>query len=208
MDTAIKKTLHASEQEREDIKIKREEWKKELMKLSIDRLVFIDESGAKTNMSRLRGRSLKGSRVFSSVPHGHWCTTTMISSIRITGETASMHIEGATDSIAFREYIRRVLLPSLSKGDIVVMDNLRVHYDKTAIRLIEQTGAVVKFLPPYSPDFNPIEKMWSKIKQILRSMSARTQDELSLAISEAFKSITPDDAKGWFFSCGYTASDS
>ena len=108
-------------------------------------------------MTRLRGRSLKGSRLFSSAPHGHWCTTTMISSIRLDGRRAAMEVEGATDSRVFREYVRCVLAPSLEPGDIVIMDNLRVHYDPEALQLIRDQKASVKFLPPYSPDFNPIE---------------------------------------------------
>ena len=206
--TAIKKTLHASEQEREDIRLRREQWMRDLPELDAARLVFIDESGAKTNMTRLRGRSRNGSRLFSFAPHGHWCTTTMISSIRLNGQTAAMEVEGPSDGSVFREYARAVLAPSLSFGDIVVMDNLRTHYDPEALRLIEACGATVKFLPPYSPDFNPIEKMWSKIKNLLRGLAARTQDELSATITQAFNAVTPEDAQGWFLSCGITVSQS
>jgi len=184
--TGIKKTLHAAEQNREDIKRLREQWLEELPSLDPHRLVFIDESGAKTNMTRLRGRALHGSRLFACAPHGHWCTTTMISAIRLNGQTAALEVEGPSDGSVFREYVRSVLVPSLHSGDIVVMDNLRTHYDAEALRLIEVCGAIVKFLPPYSPDFNPIEKMWSKIKTRLRSLAARTQEELSVAISRAF----------------------
>ena len=187
------------------MKLKREQWRLELAGLDPDHLVFIDESAAKTNMTRLRGRAKGGHRLFSSAPCGHWCTTTMISSIRLNGETAAMEIDSATDGTIFREYVRQVLAPTLQPKDIVILDNLRAHYDKTAIALIEATGATVKFLPPYSPDFNPIEKMWSKVKEKLRGFSARTQDELSVAISTALSSVTPMDAKGWFSSCGITA---
>lgn len=204
-DTGIKKTLHADEQEREDVRLRREQWMRELPLLDPAKLVFIDESGAKTNMTRLRGRALHGSRLFAFAPHGHWCTTTMISAIRLNGKTATMEVEGSSDGPVFREYIRAVLAPSLSSGDIVVMDNLRTHYDPEALRLIEACGASVKFLPPYSPDFNPIEKMWSKIKNLLRGLAARTQDELSAAITQAFNAITPEDAQGWFSSCYITA---
>ncbi len=116
-----------------------------------------------------------------------------------------MEIGGATDSVVFREYVRHMLAPTLSRGDIVVMDNLRAHYDTEAIALIETQGAAVKFLPPYSPDFNPIEKMWSKIKTRLRGLAARTQQELSKAISQAFSTVTGQDAHGWFSSCYITA---
>ncbi|MDA3799698.1 MAG: IS630 family transposase [Kiritimatiellae bacterium] len=169
MGLTIKKTLHAEEQECDDVKKKRQEWLEQLLELRPDKLVFIDESSAKTNMTRLRGRTKGGSRLFAYALHGHWCTTTMISSIRINGETAAMELEGPLDGEAFREYVQKILLPTLLDGDIVVLDNLRVHYDKTAISMIEDKGASVKFLPPYSPDFNSIEKMWSKIKEMLRT---------------------------------------
>ena len=146
------------------------QWLEILPSLDPSHLVFIDESGAKTNMTRLRGRAFKGQRLVAHAPHGHWCTTTMISSIRLNGSTAAMEIEGATDSAVFREYVRHVLVPTLSPKDIVVMDNLRAHYDSEAISLIESIGACVRFLPPYSPDYNPIEKMWSKIKNLLRGI--------------------------------------
>lgn len=204
----IKKTLHASEQEREEVKLRREQWLEDLPFLDPSHLVFIDESCAKTNMTRLRGRSRNGSRLFSSAPHGHWCTTTMISSIRLDGTTAAMEIGCATDSAVFREYVRHVLAPTLSPKDIVVMDNLRAHYDAEAILLIENKGATVKFLPPYSPDFNPIEKMWSKIKTLLRGFAARTQHELSEAITQAFAAVQAEDAMGWFSSCYIAVSQS
>jgi transposase len=188
------------------VKLKREQWMLLLPSLDPDQLVFLDESGVKTNMTRLRGRAKQGLRLFAHAPHGHWYTTTLISSIRINGETAAMELDGATDSLAFRAYVDRVLVPSLHEGDVVVMDNLRAHYDDEAIERIEQIGAHVLFLPPYSPDFNPIEKMWSKIKSILRKLEARSQQELSAAITTAFKSVTPSDAMGWFLSCYITAS--
>ncbi|MFA5690008.1 MAG: IS630 family transposase [Kiritimatiellales bacterium] len=186
----------------------REQWLAELPHLAPDRLVFIDESGAKTNMTRLRGRARYGLRLLAHAPHGHGCTTTMISSIRLNGQTAAMEVEGSSDGAVFREYIRAVLAPTLQPGDIIVMDHLRTHYDPEALRLIEACGATIKFLPPYSPDFNPIEKMWSKIKTLLRRLGARTQDELSAAISRAFAQVTPQDAAGWFSSCHITASQS
>jgi transposase len=168
--------------------------------------VFIDESGAKTNMTRQRGRAREGHRLFAKAPHGHWGTTTMISSVRLDGTTAAMEIVGAADAEVFREYVRRILAPTLSPGDIVVMDNLRTHYDAAAIAMVEARGASVKFLPPYSPDYNPIEKMWSKIKTLLRGLAARTQQELSAAITQAFEAVTPENVRGWFLSCYITSS--
>ena len=128
----------------------------------------------------------------------------MISSIRRDGSTAAMTIEGATTSEVFRAYIEHILVPTLRPGDIVVLDNLSPHKDKSALALIEQAGAEVRFLPPYSPDFNPIEKMWSKIKTLLRSAKARTEEALLSAIGAALARVTAQDAEGWFASCGYT----
>ena len=117
-----------------------------------------------------------------------------------------MAVNGATDKDIFYEYVRCVLVPSLRVGDIVVLDNLSAHKDKRTQDLIEQAGAELRFLPPYSPDLNPIEKMWSKVKAFLRATKARTEEELYQAIREALETVTPKDAEGWFRSCGYTAS--
>jgi transposase len=166
--------------------------------------VFIDEAGAKTNMTRLRGRSPQGQRVHDEAPSGHWSTTTMISSIRRDGSTACMTVDGATTGEVFRAYVEHILVPTLRRGDIVVLDNLSSHKDKPAIALIEQAGAEVRFLPPYSPDFNPIEKMWSKVKALLRSAKARTEETLLAAIGAALTEVTAQNAEGWFASCGYS----
>jgi transposase len=171
---------------------------------AVNRLVFLDESGAKTNMTRLRGRAARGQRVHDHAPHGHWCTTTMISSIRLDGSTACMAIEGPTTSEVFAVYVGEVLVPSLSAGDLVILDNLSSHKSAEALALIEGAGAKVLFLPAYSPDLNPIEKMWSKVKEFLRACKARSQEALLAAIASALQRVTAQDAKGWFASCGYT----
>ena len=155
-------------------------------------------------MTRLRGRSPKGKRLVCHAPHGHWRTTTMISSMRLDGSTACMTTEGATNTEVFLAYVREVLVPSLRAGDIVVMDNLRAHKNDRVLALIEQAGAEVRFLPAYSPDLNPIEMMWSKVKAILRKSQARNHPDLLAAIASALASVTPDDALGWFISCGYS----
>ena len=155
--------------------------------------MFIDESAAKTNMTRLYGRA----------PAGHWRTTSMISSIRLDGTTACMAIEGAADGDVFQAYIREILLPTLRAGDVVIMDNLRVHKTAGTAALIESAGAEVRFLPPYSPDPDPIEKMWSKVKTLLRKAAARTHEKLLEAIAAALDAVTPEDAGNWFVSCGY-----
>ncbi len=172
--------------------------------LDIARLVFIDEAGAKTNMTRLYGRSIKGERAYDHAPHGHWCTTTMISSIRFNGETTCMAVDAATSGEVFRVYVEHILIPTLREGDIVVLDNLSAHKDKLALQLIEDIGAKVRFLPPYSPDLNPIEKMWSKVKQLLRGAKARSHESLLDAIGVALGCVSEADALGWFASCGYS----
>lgn len=128
----------------------------------------------------------------------------MIGSVRLDGTTACMTIEEATDTDIFRAYVQHVLIPTLRPGDVVILDNLSPHKNSETIRLIEQAGASVRFLPAYSPDLNPIEKMWSKVKEALRSAKARTQAALDEAIARAMASVTPADARGWFVSCGYS----
>lgn len=155
-------------------------------------------------MTRLRGRATRGQRVHASSPNGHWQTTTMISSIRLDGTTASMTIEGATDTEVFRAYIRQILCPTLRPGEVVIMDNLSPHKSDRTLSLIKAKGAVVRFLPAYSPDLNPIEPMWSKVKASLRKAEARTPTALISAIGAALKSITRQDAMNWFAHCGYS----
>jgi transposase len=202
----LKKTLSASEQKRPDIARRRNQWRAGPLGLDGRGLVFVDESSAKTNMTRLRGRALRGRRVISYAPHGHWSTTTMIGSIRLDGATSCLAIDGATSSEVWREYVRQVLCPTLRRGDIVIVDNLAAHKDLQGQRLIEDCGAQLMFLPPYSPDLNPIENMWSKIKAHLRKAEARSYERLIEAIGQAFAAITAKDAQGYFFSCGYTTS--
>jgi transposase len=157
-------------------------------------------------MTRLYGRAHGGQRCKDACPHGHWETTTMLSSVKLDGSTECVVFDGAVDKSIFCEYIDKILSPSLQKGDVVIMDNLSSHKNNKVLEIIEGKGARVLFLPPYSPDFNPIEKMWSKIKQILRSLKARSQEELISAIAQALDSVTTSDAKGWFESCGYSIS--
>ena len=173
--------------------------------MELEKLVFIDESGAKTNMTRLYGRAKNGSRAVDFAPGGHWNTTTMISSVRLDGSTVPMVVNGATNKEVFMVYVEKFLLPSLSKGDVVILDNLSAHKGKEIRELIESVGAELWYLPPYSPDLNPIENMWSKVKAILRKLKARTEEELILAIAKALERVTPQDVMGWFKSCGYGA---
>lgn len=198
-----KKSLRAAEQDRPDVKAQRQAWREKSAGLDLYRLVFLDESGAKTNMTRLYGRSFDGERLVDAAPQGHWCTTTILSAMRVDGSTAPMVIEGPTDAEVFEAYVGQVLTRSLRPGDIVVMDNLAPHKRPSVIAAIEAAGAEVWFLPPYSPDFNPIEKMWSKIKAFLRKAKARTWEALLAAIKAALEEVSDSDARNWFQSCGY-----
>jgi transposase len=151
----------------------------------------------------LRGRAQRGQRVHGCAPHGHWNSTTVLGAMRRDGSTACMTIEGATDTEVFRAYVKEVLCPTLRPGDLVVMDNLAGHKSQPTLDLIRQRGAEVLFLPAYSPDLNPIEQMWSKVKNTLRGMEARTPESLLAAIGQALAGITPQDALNWFAHCGY-----
>jgi transposase len=185
------------------VKAQRQAWWRRLADVDLSRLVFLDESGAKTDLTRLYGRSFDGQRVVDRTPHGHWCTTTILSSVRLEGSRASMVVEAPTDTDVFSVYVQQVLLPQLRRGDIVVMDNLPPHKVAAVTELLEAAGVEVWYLPPYSPDFNPIEKMWSKIKAFLRKVEARTKEALWDAIGSALATVTVSDVLGWFTSCGY-----
>ena len=147
---------------------------------------------------------MRGKRVQAQSPHGHWQTTTMLCAMRMDGSTACMAVEGATDTEVFRAYVERVLCPTVRAGDMVVMDNLSPHKNEGTLSLLQRAGAQILFLPAYSPDLNPIENMWSKVKSHLRSAEARTESDLLQAISSALKTITRQDATNWFAHCGYS----
>jgi transposase len=168
--------------------------------------VFLDESGAQTSMTRTRGRAPRGQRVVAKVPGGHWKIVTIIGAVRISGPFAAATIVGATDSDVFRTYVREVLTPHLRPGDVVVMDNLSPHKAAGVRDAIEAVGATLRYLPPYSPDFNPIENMWSKVKGKLRSAGARSVDALHDAIGQAIATVTRTDCRGFFRGCGYLAT--
>lgn len=180
----------------------REAWEERVKNISPERLLFIDETGAKTNMTRRHGRARRGMRAVDSAPHGHWSTTTLIGAIGIDGAKAPMVVDGATDTDVFMAYVEHVLVPALRPGMVVVMDNLAPHKSPGVAAMIHEAGAELWFLPPYSPDLNPIEKMWSKVKAMLRAAKARTTDELFDAIGTALNKVTASDAKGWFKHCG------
>jgi transposase len=154
-------------------------------------------------MTRLFGRALYGLRCNDSAPIGHWNTATMLSSIRLDASTEALVIDGSVNKDVFIAYIEQGLAPTLRPGDIVIMDNLSAHKNESVRKSIESRGATLKYLPPYSPDLNPIEKMWSKVKQLLRSVKARDYEELIKAVGDALDRVNSDDAAGWFQSCGY-----
>lgn len=170
-----------------------------------DKLVFVDERGARTNMTRLYGWGPVGERVADPVPHGRWKTCTMLAAVRLTGPLAAVTIDAAVNACAFLVWTREVLVPCLSPGDVVVMDNLPAHKAPGVAEAIEAAGATLRYLPPYSPDYNPIENMWSKVKKRLRAAAARIFNTLGNAIDLALAAVTPEDCRGYFDHCGYLA---
>ncbi|MEW6405633.1 MAG: IS630 family transposase [Chloroflexota bacterium] len=195
---AKKKSLRPSEQRRKDVAAERRAWRAWLPTVDMRRLVFLDETGAKTNMTRGYARSRKGRRAVDCAPHGHWGTTTLTAAVTWNSAIAPMVLDGSMDGVAFEAYVEQVLIPALPPGSIVVMDNLSAHKSPTVARLLRDAGAEVRYLPPYSPDFNPIEKMWSKIKSILRSLKPRTQEALYDAVAAALREVSPTDIQGYF----------
>jgi len=154
-------------------------------------------------MARLRGRAPRGERLRSPIPHGHWRTTTFVAGLRLTGIDAPMVIDGSINGESFLAYVRQVLVPTLSHGDIVIMDNLGSHKSAAVREAIETAGAELRFLPPYSPDFNPIENAFSKLKALLRKAAARTRDALWDAVAAALDAFTPDECANYFAAAGY-----
>ena len=167
--------------------------------------MFIDETGANTKMARRHGRAPRGQRLRVSVPHGHWMTTTFVGALRLTGMTAPMVIDGPMTGEWFEAYVAQVLVPTLSPGVIVILDNLPAHKGQAARRAIEEAGASLRFLPPYSPDFNPIENAFSKLKTLSRKVAARTVDDLWNAIGQAIDTFTPSECQNYFAAAGYDA---
>jgi transposase len=166
-------------------------------------LVFVDESGANTKMTRLQGRALGGQRLLARIPHGHYQTSTLISGLRLGGPCAPWLFGGSMNGEMFLAWVRQGLAPTLRAGDVVILDNLATHKIRGVRDALAAVGARLLYLPPYSPDFNPIEPMWSKIKQILRSHAPRTENELLQAANTAFNSISTADCKGFFSSAQY-----
>lgn len=198
-----KKTRHAKERDTPEIQEKREAFCQKLAKVDPDHLVFVDEAGANTAMSREYGRAPIGERVQAAVP-GAWKNVTLISGLRSSAVVAPLAFAGATDQAAFETYVEKVLVPELREGDVVVWDNLSSHKSAAAKAAVEAVGARVEPLPAYSPDLTPIEEMFSKVKQGLRSLAARTVDSVIVAMGQVLNQVTQHDIHGWFHDrCGY-----
>ena len=182
---------------------KRDRWHEQLANEPVTALVFVDESGATTKLTRLRARAPEGQRAVGRIPHGHYQTTTLVAGIGLQGPRAPWLFEGAMDGEMFLAWVVQGLAPTLQKGDVVIMDNLATHKVQGVCEAIEAVGARLLYLPPYSPDYNPIENMWSKIKQILRSLVPRTTAELIAAAKIAFEAISLSDCQGFFLNAKY-----
>jgi transposase len=174
-----------------------------MKKIVQSRLRFLDEAGATTILTRLYARALGGARTTEAVPRNYGQSTSMIATLGVDGVEAPMLIEGSVDTLVFNAYCEQVLQPTLKTGDIIVLDNLGAHRASRIEEITASCGAQVLWLPPYSPDFSPIELMWSKVKAYLKKVKARTQTELEKAIAEALETITLSDCRNWFRHCGY-----
>lgn len=182
---------------------RRQAWFDRQPDLDPQKLVFIDETWASTNMARKNGRAPRGARLRASIPHGHWKTTTFVAGLRLTGLTAPMVLDGPINSVWFQAYVDQVLAPTLAPGDIVVMDNLGSHKGDGVRKAIEAAGATLLYLPPYSPDFNPIEKAFSKLKALLRKAAERNVDALWNRIGALLDEFTPSECANFFAAAGY-----
>jgi putative transposase len=198
-----KKILIAAEQDRPDVARRRQQWKTHQKRIDPSRLVFIDETWTKTNMAPLRGWARRGDRLLAKVPHGHWKTMTFLAALRHDCVTAPWLIDGPINGERFRLYIEKVLVPALHPGDIVVMDNLGSHKGKAVRRAIRAAGAKLILLPKYSPDLNPIEQLFAKLKHLLRKAAKRTADTVCTAIGNILDSVTPAECSNYFANAGY-----
>ena len=195
---AQKKSLHAQERDTEENRRRRTEFLETIRAIPLEHLIYLDESGVTTQMTRLYARSRDGARIHEAAPQGHWKMLTILGAMSSRGMIAAMTIEEATDADIFLAYLDHCLCPQLRPGDVVVMDNLSAHKVDGVRERIEAVGAELLYLPPYSPDLNPIEKAWSKLKQLLRSAQARTREALEQAITELLPQLTQHNAEAWF----------
>jgi transposase len=194
-----KKTLVAIERKEEE----RQAWREQTKDLDPEQMVFIDETASHTAMTRMYSRAPKGKRAHGFVPRNKGKNTTILASLSLSGMGESVILEEAANGEMFTLYIEQILMPSLQKGTMVIMDNASIHEGSQVREAIESKGCQLLFLPPYSPDFSPIEEAFSKIKAFLRKIGARTREELQDAIKQAMQEVTCADALGWFRHCGY-----
>jgi transposase len=195
--TRKKKVLHASERDTPESRRKRRLFREKLAGIEPERLIFVDETGANTAMTRTHGRAPKGERVPGAVP-GSWTSLTLICGLRLSGVTAPLVFRGSTDTVTFETYVGQALVPQLHPGDVVIWDNLKPHKAKSVLEAIERAGARLIPLPPSSPDYSPIEEMFSKVKGALKSAAARTTESVTNAIGTALRDVTSQDIIGWF----------
>lgn len=193
----------ASERDRPDVARRRAQWTKYQGRIEPERLVFIDETWTKTNMAPLRGWAPRGKRLNAKVPHGHWKTTTFLAALRHDRIDAPWVLDGPIDGENFRIYVERVLVPTLKPGDIVIMDNLGSHKGKAVRQFLRAAGAKLIFLPKYSPDLNPIEQVFAKLKHLLRKCAARTVEAICAAIGQLLHAFTPRECANYFTNAGY-----
>lgn len=204
--TVTKKVLQAAERDRSDVRHKRACWRGQSAKVAVKHFVFLDETGTNTSMTRLYGRAPRGQCLVDKVPQENWQQTTLVAGSRSDGVLAPFVVEGARDAATFEGEVEQVLVPRLRPGDIVVLDRLSSHRDAAVRRAVQKAGASVWYLPPYSPDYNPIEQMWAKVKALLRQVKARTTAALWDALGEALTAVTPEDCLNGFLHCGYHAT--
>lgn len=206
MASASKKTVHASEQARPDVARARAVWKEAQPFLDPARLVFLDETGTSTNMAPLRGWGPRGERLVGLVPHGHWKVTTLVAGLREDGLTAPLVVDRPMNGDIFKAYVQQCLVPTLSPGDVVIMDNLSSHKVAGIRELIEAAGAKLLYLPPYSPDLNPIEQVFAKLKQALRRLKTRSVTDLWDAIGSLLDDFQPQECLNYFKNSGYASA--
>jgi len=185
------------------VKEARDIWKQKIPLWDAGRLIFLDESSITTGFTRLYGRAPVGERLVDYVPDCRWETATILSALRVDGKTETLMFEGALNGEMFRGYVKECLAPTLKEGDVVIMDNLSSHKVEGLEEIVTKKGARIEYLPPYSPDLNPVENMWSKIKSQLRKMKKRCKETLFEAVGESLRAVTSQDAAGWFLHCGY-----
>jgi transposase len=188
------------------VKEKRDEWIAGQPQLDAAKFIFLDETWASTNMTRTHGRCPQGQRLVMSVPHGHWKTTTFVVALSLNGLVAPTVVDGPMNGDIFVAYVKQQLVPVLKRGDIVVMDNLSSHKRAAVKTAIESVGAELRFLPPYSPDLNPIEKAFSKLKAMLRKAQKRTITSLQDYLGQALDNFSPEECRNYFASCGYNTA--